>query len=218
MNDSLVTLLSSMFRLPQMDAMAYSLWRIAAKIFRRYTKRGLYEVIDHSVCLELLDNKGHFSRYTKQQTVRFLQDNVFAYQDQAYGDGDIFASYQCSPGVPVDRYREGQIYRILISLHEPRQFGDIEHFRVDRTIKDGYVGSVQDFQTHVEHIMRHMSLSVIFPINCVPTRVFLIEQSTKRTRQLGAEAFIRLPTGQTQVIWESSRPRLFENYILRWEW
>jgi hypothetical protein len=40
----------------------------------------------------------------RQEEVRFLQGNVVAFADYAWGDGQIFADYRCSPGVPVDRY------------------------------------------------------------------------------------------------------------------
>jgi hypothetical protein len=39
--------------------------------------------------------------------VRYLQDNMIAYQDQAWGDGEILVDYRRIPGTPVDRYRSG---------------------------------------------------------------------------------------------------------------
>jgi hypothetical protein len=36
-----------------------------------------------------------------------MQDNVIAYQDQAWGDGEILLNYRCTPGTPVDRPLNG---------------------------------------------------------------------------------------------------------------
>src|SRR5215212_5915172 len=96
------------------------------RLLRQLT--GSYEVLDYETKLELLDPEGKLVRYTKHQKVKFLQDNVIAFQDQAWGDGEIFADYQCSPGYPVDRYRDGNKYHILISLRETKNRGDIETF------------------------------------------------------------------------------------------
>ena len=76
--------------------------------------RGTYKVDDHHVTLDLTDAGGNTAIYTKRQQVTFLQNNVFAIQDQAWGDGNIFADYKCSPGVAVDRFKEGYRWKILI--------------------------------------------------------------------------------------------------------
>ncbi len=88
----------------------------------------------HHVMLDLTDNAGRTAIYTKRQQVTFLQDNVFAIQDQAWGDGDIFAAYRCSPGVAVDRYKEGYRWKILISLRGSRNRGERDEFVIERTI------------------------------------------------------------------------------------
>jgi hypothetical protein len=178
----------------------------------------MYEVISHTVCLELKDVGGKTSVYTKRQRVRFLQDNIIAYQDQAWGDGDIFAEYRCSPGVPVDRYREEQRYRILISLRETKNRGDIEEFYIERTIKDGFTQATEEFQSQMSHRTHALAMSVIFPAKRLPRNVWLIEQNVSRTMPLGAEHRHELPDGRLSVSWETNKPILHESYILRWEW
>jgi hypothetical protein len=96
-------------------------------------------VLEHRVTLELKDTKGKKAIYRKYQRIKFTQDNVIAYQDNAWGAGNIFADYKCSPGVAVDRYKEGHRYRILISLRETKNRGDGEVINIQRTIKDGFV-------------------------------------------------------------------------------
>lgn len=80
-----------------------TLWRLATQTFWANVHGGLYKVLEYEVQLELVDPQGEVAIYRKRQRVRFLQDNVFAILDQAWGDGDIFADYKCSPGVAVDQ-------------------------------------------------------------------------------------------------------------------
>ena len=211
-------ILTAVLNTPQFDAFLFALWHFATRLCKRFTQRGLYEVLDHEVTLTLLDAKGHRALYTKRQKVRFLQDSVIAYQDQAWGDGNIFASYSCSPGVAVDRYREGYLYRILISLHETKNYGDIEQFLIERTIEDGFTGEVQDFQTRIDHLTHAARISVIFPQERPPKSAFLLEQSRKHAEPLAHDHLTRLPDGRTQVTWQTKHPRLFEGYTIRWEW
>jgi hypothetical protein len=63
--------------------------------------------------------------------VRYLQDNVIGYQDQAWRDEEIFVGYRCSPGTPVGRYRSGYKTYILISRREIKNKGDVDEFNVE---------------------------------------------------------------------------------------
>lgn len=179
---------------------------------------GIFEVLDYSATLELLDTKGKTAVYHKRQRVRFLQDNIIAYQDKAWGDGDIFHHYRVSPGVAVDRYREGYRYRVLISLRETKYKGDVEEFLIERTIRNGFTQSVEDFQTDVDYKFHYLEMAVIFPIGRFPRKLWLIEKNATRTTALGAEYLRVLPDGRQKVSWSKQKPRLFEAYILRWEW
>lgn len=194
------------------------LWRLGRRVIRLQSHEGMYEVLEFESQLELPDTKGKNAILHKRQRVRFLQDNIIAFQDQASGEGDIFADYQCSPGVAVDRYRDGHRHRILISLRETRNRGDVEDFRIERTIKDGFTRASEYFQTEINHRTRSVSVSVLFPHNRPPRRVTLVEQNATRTTALGPENEHPLPDGRVQVMWKAEKPRLFETYILRWEW
>ena len=179
---------------------------------------GTYEVLDYETRLELLDTEGKLAVYTKHQKVQFVQDNVIAFQDQAWGDGEIFADYKCSPGVPVDTYQDGNKYRVLISLRETKNRGDIEDFHIERTIKDGFVRPVEDYQVDVDHSTRRLSLTVVFPKERTPKQVKVIEQKSQRNRELSTDSLQPLPDGRWQVTWEPARAKLHEVYVLRWEW
>jgi hypothetical protein len=194
------------------------LWRLGRRILSLKTHEGMYQVLEYEVQLEILDSKSEKAVLHKREKVRFLQDNIIAYQDQAWGDGEIFAGYECSPGVPVDQYREGHRYQILISLRETKNHNDVEEFRIDRTIKRGFTKEVEDFQIEIDHVTRHFSMSVVLPKKRFAKQVSLIERNLSKTTPLEPENQITLPDGRQKVTWTTDHPRLFENYILRWEW
>src|SRR5262249_13288516 len=125
---SISTLLRALLALLNSDTIHLigHLWEFLQSQFSIGGPRGMYEVLEQQCCLEILDREGKEAVYFKRQRVRFLQNNIIAFQDQAWGDGNIFADYKCSPGVPVDRYREGYRYRILISLRQTKNRGDVE--------------------------------------------------------------------------------------------
>ena len=85
--------------LPQISELAVKLpWDVLIEqggklvyfLLGKFHKRGLYEVLEYESTLELLDASGKCARFSKRQRVRYLQNNIIAYQDQAWGDGEIF--------------------------------------------------------------------------------------------------------------------------------
>lgn len=194
------------------------LLRLAKHNFKFKSHEGMYKVLDYHARLELLDAQGRQAVLHKRQKVRFIQDNILAYQDKAWGDGDFIAAYKCSPGVAVDKYREGHRYNILISLRETKHAGDVEEFRIDRTIKDGFTKPTEDFQIEIDHRTQKLSVSILFPLQCQPKKVTLIERNSTQSKTLGPEHESTLADGRREYIWTTDRPRLFEAYILRWEW
>jgi hypothetical protein len=192
--------------------------KYASRVWSSRIHEGMYEVLDYQSVLELKDAKGLVAILHKRQQVRFLQANIIAYQDKAWGDGDIFADYKCSSGVMVDKYREGHRYLILISLRGTKNRGDVEEFQIERTIRRGFTKPTEDFQTDIDHTTRRLSLSIIFPRHRFPKKVELIEQNTTFTQILSTEHQKTLPDGRLQVTWMTDKPKLFEGYILRWVW
>ena len=55
--------------------------------------------------------------------------------------GNPFAAYRCAPGKAVDRYREGHRWRVLISLRQTKNKGDVEEFFIEREIRDGFTAT-----------------------------------------------------------------------------
>lgn len=195
-----------------------SVWRLVRHLFNARAHEGIYEVLEYEARLEVQDRRGDTAVYHKRERVRFVQDHIIAFQDQAWGDGDIFADYKCAPGEAVDIYLQGDRYRILISLRDTKHRGDVEEFRIERTIKDGFTKEVEDFQTEIDHPTEKLSLSVIFPAERFPKQVAVMERNRARTIALGPRHFRTLPDGRQQVTWKMKKPRLYESYILRWHW
>ncbi|HEX9596624.1 MAG TPA: hypothetical protein VF982_07065, partial [Anaerolineales bacterium] len=138
--------------------------------------------------------------------------------DYAWGDGEIFADYRCSPGVVVDRYRDGDRWNILISLRETKSRGEITDFRLERTVRDGFVQEEEWHQAEIRHPTRRLRLAVLFPPTRPCQRATLHERKGNRTYHLGPRHFQQLPDGRQLVEWETKHVRDLEMYTLRWVW
>jgi hypothetical protein len=195
-----------------------TLVRLGSRILSLKAHEGMYEVLELDARLELQDTKGEKAVLFKRERVRFLQDNIIAYQDKAWGDGEIFADYKCSPGVAVDRYQDGYRYQILISLRETKKRNDIEEFHIERTIRDGFTQNTESLQIDIDHTTRKLSFAIVFPKKRFPKQIALVEKNATRTTLLGPESRLMLPDGRQQFLYTTDKPRLFEGYSLRWEW
>lgn len=192
-------------------------WQLLNKIFAEEAV-GLYEVLDFEHELELLDPHGHAAIYRKRETVRFLQDFVTAYQDQAWGLGNVFAEYKCSPGTPVDRYRDGHKWRVLISLRETKRRGETMKISIDRTVRGSFKGTTGWSETEISHRTRRFIASVTFPKSRPSKTAHLIEQNAGRVTPIKPGNIQFLPDGRQRIFFESRKPVLFETYTLKWTW
>src|SRR4030095_397019 len=93
-------------------------WRLGRQIIHGLSHDGMYEVLEYESSLELLDKTGKMAIIRKRKKIRYLQNNIIAYQDYGWGDGQQFLDYQAKPGIAVDRYKIGYKTYILLSLRE----------------------------------------------------------------------------------------------------
>lgn len=178
----------------------------------------MYEILDYESSWEMLDPEGHMAIFRKRQRVKFLQNNIIAFEDYAWGDGEIFVDYRCAPGVVVDRYREGDRWNILISLRGTKNKGDVEEFYIERTVKNGFTNSEEWQQAEIRRRTKHLKMNVIFP-SSRPCRTALITQrSQNRPIALGPAHFRTLPDGRQLLTWETTKVRSFDIYTLKWKW
>lgn len=185
---------------------------------QRITKPGMYEVLNYETTLEILDPKGKDAILTKTEEVRFLQNNIIAFQDQAWGSGKILLDYQCKPGKPVDFYQFAHKTYIVISLRNVMQKGDITKFDISWRIRNGFGKPSGFWSTDINHFTKQMKVNVIFPQERPPIRITTVESNHQKVKELPKDALEKLPDKRWQVSWEKQNPGLHEHYILKWEW
>ena len=185
--------------------------------FLRRFEAATYEILKYETTLELHSATGKKATLTRQQRVKFLQDHVIAFQDHAWGEGNIFADYEISPGVEVDRYRDGDRWNVLISLRETKGRGDIEDFFIKRTIHDGFGDEEEWWQVEVWYQTNWLKHTTIFPKSRHCQRAVLHTRSNNKTEVLEEKHFHLLPDGRQVVVWEK-KPRRAEVYTLKWIW
>lgn len=192
-------------------------WRLVRKLWRGMADEGMYEVLEYETTLELKNKQGSKATFSKRQKVKYLQNNIIAYQDQAWGDGEILLDYRCSPGIEADRYRPGHKTYILISLREEKRKGDTDEFFIEWGLNDGFPRDTELWGTNISHRTQYLKTRIIFPQSRPPIRAWLVEQIRNKKYLLENDTF-QLPDGRWQVQWETKKPRLHENYIIQWEW
>ena len=193
-------------------------WKHFRKLLRGFSQEGVYEVLDYETTLELLDSEGKSAHIAKRKKVRYLQDNIIAYQDHAWGDGKILQNYQCSPGKAVDQYRSGYKAIVLIALREIKSRGDIDEFNIEWDIKNGFLKSDGWWGTDITQRTKQISVEVIFLKKRKPYHVFLEESNRRKTHYISRDNFKHLPDGRVKVGFEIRKPRLYEHYLLKWRW
>ena len=139
------------------------IWNVLGQLRTRFRYHGLYEILEYDATLEILDSKGKKAILTRREVIRFLQDNVVAIHDHAWGDGRLFAEYRCQPGVPVDFYENGSKYNVLISLRETENRGDVLELWIERVIRNGLLQKQEWLETEIDHLMKTLKMAVIFP-------------------------------------------------------
>lgn len=185
---------------------------------RHAINQGIYDTLDYESTLELRSRDGAKATFRKRKRIRYLQDNIIAYQDYAWGEGDTLINYRTNRGIPVDRYRSGFKTFILLSLREVKNKGDIDEFNIQWDIRRGFLMKDGYWSTDISQPTKHLKVNIIFPKSRPPIRLSLEESNRMRTVDLGRDDQCQLPDGRWLVSWEKDNPRLYEVYVLRWIW
>jgi hypothetical protein len=193
-------------------------WKLGRKLFRGLANEGVYEVLEYECRLELKDKNGHLATIEKREKIRYLQDYITSYQDQAWGDKNVFLDYRCSPGVPVDEFRLGHKTYKLISLRESRNKGYMDEFHIEWKMQRGFLKSTGFWGTAISHRTKKVTVRVVFPKDRPPLHASIVESNLQRPQTLEKDTQTVLPDGRTMVTWENTKPQLYENYVLKWEW
>jgi len=207
----------TLLKLPGLEILL-ELWLVGKKAWKRYINNCMYEVLAYEATLELLSRSGKKATFKKHKKIRYLQNNTIAYRDHAWGDGEILLNYRTNRGKAVDRYRTGYKTYVLLSLREVKNRGDFDEFNIQWDIHNGFLTDDGYWSTDVGHRTKRLKINVIFPKSRPPKRLTIEESNRKRTRILGRDAQLQLSDGRWRVSWETSKPKLYEIYVLRWIW
>lgn len=178
----------------------------------------MYEILDYESTLELCDTEGAVALFQKRQRVKFLQNNIIAFEDYVWGDGEVMAEYRCAPGVVADRYQEGDRWNILISLRETKHKGDVTEFHIERLERASFTKADEWQQTEIRRPTHRLQMNIIFPQARRCQRATLTRRRHNRVLVLGPEHFHDLPDGRQLLTWETTRVYLYDIFTLRWHW
>ena len=191
---------------------------IAEQVRDRLGYHGMFEVLSYDATLEIKDATGDEATLTRRETIRFLQDNVVALHDHAWGNGELFAEYHCRPGVPVDFYEDGSKHNVLISLRETKNRGDVMDLWIQRVVRGGLATPPWWLETEIEHWTRNLKLSIIFPKERLCRHATITRRIAERTAPLGDQHFAFLRDGRQQVTWQAKHPKLHDVHTIKWDW
>ena len=183
-----------------------------------FRSEGIYKVLDYEVFLRIRDKNGKKATIQKREVVEYLQDGVVAILDQAWGDGIILVNYRTSPGREVDRYQRGHKTNIVISLRKPINKSDIDEHIFEWEMQNGFRKKHGIWSTDISHKTNKVKVTITFPKSRPPYKARIIESNLNRRTDLDLGKMQQLPTGSWQLTWEKKSPRLYESYILDWDW
>ena len=184
----------------------------------KINKPGMYEVLEYHSILELKDEEGRQAKFSKVEIVRFMQNNIIAIQDQAWGYQKDVTNYQCSPGIPVDVYSSGHKTFVVISLREVKSKNDEEQFNLQWDLQGKPIGTHGLWDTYIENYTTIMTQKIIFPEKRPPIRLWVVEGKQKKHIELNKNKLTQLADRRWQVFWIKKNPRLYETYTIKWEW
>lgn len=160
--------------------------KYGGKVKRGFSNEGIYKVLVYQSSLEILGSSGKHAIFKKKMVIKYLQDNVNTFTDFGWSDGKGLLNYQVSPGHPVDQYKSGHREYVLISLRKRKRRGEINNFRMQWDIQDGFLKPSAYWQTDVTHHFSRMVINVILPKNRPPRNCYVEEINTKKIHDVQA--------------------------------
>ncbi len=178
----------------------------------------LYHTLEHDQTWELLDEEGREVIHIKRMKIRFIQNNVMSIVDYLWGDGEIFAEYECTPGKCVDIYRYGARYHALISLQEIKNRGDIMEITIQRKILNGFLNPTEWVELDIYSESQSTTLTIIFPDKRPCKQARLVHRITGEVKELEPYNFSYLKDGRQKLFLSFKNPPRHEMYTIRWNW
>ena len=91
-------------------------------------------------------------------------------------------------------------------------------FWLEWVIREGIAQKHERYETKVEHWMKQLRMSIIFPNKRLCRRATLSHRSIGKTTLLAQKHFALLPDGRQKLTWEIRRPRFHDCYTIKWVW
>jgi hypothetical protein len=218
MKDLVGTILERVLLSIPWPEVAAEAWNYCKKIFLGSVNGGLYEVIEQESRLDLEDPKGLHARFSKVRKIKFTQERTIAIQDHGWSNGETLIDFQISPGRAVDFRSLGYKTYVLIALDEIKNRGELETFKSHYGLRNSFLKPNGYWDTEITEKTGNLRISIVFPRDRAPQRAFVTEQNQKRSKEIQRSTFKLLQDGRVEVSWEKKSPRLFEHYILAWDW
>lgn len=184
-----------------------------------WERRGwIYEILNFEETWEICDNRGSKVVVTKAMDVTFLRDNVVAFTDPAWGDGDLFAEYSCRPGTCAGVFQIQPMKYAHVVLDPPRLRGDEEHIESTRVVTGGFGKDNEWVQVDSDTCTGPITIKVIFPLDRAPEICTWSRRRRGKEKGLGGVALVNRPDGRQECSVRAGRTSPDDVYRLVWTW
>jgi len=195
----------------------YALISSSARLRRKLLPEGAclspYEILDYQATLTLEDPRGVRATFRRQQRIRFLQEGVSGLLDHFWGDGVPLTFYHHEAGRLEDSFKDERHRHLVIGLKRPMHRGESLAFEVVRMAMVGFTKDEEWVETSLDHPIRGLSRSIVFPAERPCQRATLSYEGSKVPLPV-----IRLARGLTLVRFRVDQPRMDTPYTVRWSW
>lgn len=183
---------------------------------------GPYEISKMVNELDIQSIDGSLAVHRKQLSLEFLHNQVVAIWEGAYGDGEQFADFKCTPTSlrAVDEFVEGGRRHKVISLRRLYNRGDKIDVTFERTIKNALLDPEREaFLVDVTRRTQTLIIRIIFHKEHKCTEATLYRRHGKKSsKEPLTQSFSYNEEGRQVIEWKKSRPKLGDTYTFEWTW
>jgi hypothetical protein len=177
---------------------------------------GPFVVLEETTTWDLTRDNAREAVVTKNQLVRF-NHSMIAHTEYAWGDGELFADFQCDYGRLVDRVKDGDKEYIIIALPAERVRGEEARLVSHRTVRNGFPADSEWMNWELRYKSYRSTLVMRFDLARPPKNLRYRRESDGKT--LKADEKSVSDEGGARVFRLSERaPYPGEEYQIRWDW
>jgi hypothetical protein len=176
-----------------------------------------YSVLSHESTWDIASPDGSLVHATRIKRIRFDQNKVVSLYDFASGDGKRENKY--TPGEAVaDFIGEGR-WCSLIALGRVYYRGEHLNFKVERTVRDGFMSPHESVGIVTQDATDRMRMTILWPADQPPTALRLGRATpTQEWRSEDVLASLKSKKGRPTYTVEIHGPEKGSTTIIEWEW